>query len=75
MVEIRVSVRVILDMLQRETYLSGDTLGNVLPFSGFAWMRREAARTNWPTVDAKLQVRKKIKVGGQSITLVSAHVV
>lgn len=36
----------------RPTYLSGETFGNVFPFSGLACIRSDAARTNWPTVDA-----------------------
>jgi len=31
---------------------SGDTLGKSEELAVFAWIRNEAASTNWPTVDA-----------------------
>lgn len=46
-------------MKKNITHRSGETSLNSL-FSGFTWERKEAAKTNWPTVLKKLSIVKEL---------------
>jgi hypothetical protein len=53
--ESRMSLMLLQPTMDRQTDLSGETSLNSPWLAGLAWERKEAVKTNWPTVLAKLK--------------------